>query len=108
METSSTEFIKQLVQRGRRGFVLVKAAVAAEIKEQKLATVSLKGPAQYLDVSIAYLKNQPLSLPAKAFINILKELKPDPDLSSPEGIGMILARMLVQRRKEGQSKAELS
>jgi len=108
METSSTEFIKQLVQRGDGVSILVKAAVATELKEKKLATVSLKGPVQYLDVSIAYLKNQPLSLPANAFIDILKKLKPDPNLSSPEGIGMILARMLVQRRKEGQSKTEPS
>jgi len=108
METSSTEFIKQLVQRGDGVSILVKAAVATELKEKKLATVSLKGPVQYLDVSIAYLKNQPLSLPANAFIDILKKLKPDPNLSSPEGIGMILARMLVQRRKEVQSKTEPS
>ena len=108
METSSTEFIKQLVQRGEGVSFLVKAAVVAEIKEQKLATVSLKDRIEYLDVSIAYLKNQPLSLPAKAFINILKELKPDPNLSSPEGIGMLLARMLVQRRKAGQFRTEFS
>jgi len=108
METSSTEFIKQLVQRGDGVSILVKAAVATELKAKKLATVSLKGPVQYLDVSIAYLKNQPLSLPANAFIDILKKLKPDPNLSSPEGIGMILARMLVQRRKEVQSKTEPS
>ncbi len=106
METSSAEFIKQLVQRGDGVSFLVKAAVVTELKEKKLATVTLDGPAHYLDVSIAYIKNQPLSLPAKAFIDILKKIKPDPNLSSPEGIGMILARMLVQRRKEAQSKAD--
>lgn len=108
METSSTEFIKQLVQRGDGVSILVKAAVAAELKERKLATIVLDGPTHYLDVSIAYLKDQPLSLPANAFIDILKKIKPDPNLSSPEGIGMILARMLVQRRKDVHAKTDSS
>lgn len=99
METSNTEFIKQLVQRGDGVSFLVKAAVVTELKENKLAEVPLCGLTRYMDVSIAYLKDQPLSLSAKAFIDILKNLQPDPNLSSPEGIGMILARMLVQRRK---------
>lgn len=109
METSSTEFIKQLVQRGDGVSILVKAAVAAELKEKKLATVGLDGFTDCLDVSIAYLENQPLSLPAKAFINILKKIKPDSNLSSPEGIGMIMTRMLVQRRqREAQPMPESS
>ncbi len=100
METSNTEFIKQLVQRGDGISFLVKEAVVSELKENKLTTIPLNGAIQYMDVSMAYLKAQPLSLPAKAFIDILKKLQPDPSLSSPEGVGMMLARMLVQRRKE--------
>jgi len=99
METSNTEFIKQLVQRGDGVSFLVKAAVVNELKENKLAEVPLNGPTQFMDVSIAYLKDQPLSLSAKAFIDILKTLRSGRNLSSPEGIGMILAHMLVQRRK---------
>jgi DNA-binding transcriptional LysR family regulator len=99
METSNTEFIKQLVQRGDGVSFLVKAAVVNELKEKKLAEVPLNGPTHYMDVSIAYLKGQPLSLSAKAFIDTLKTLRSGRNLSSPEGIGMILAHMLVQRRK---------
>ncbi len=108
METSNTEFIKQLVQRGEGVSLLVKAAVANELKENLLATTALEGPVPYLDVSIAHLKDQPLSLPAKGFVEILKTIKSESDLSSPEGIGMILARMLVNRQQKSQSKAPLS
>jgi DNA-binding transcriptional LysR family regulator len=76
METSNTEFIKQLVQRGDGISFLVKEAVALELREKKLASVSLKGNKIFLDVSIAYLKNQHLSKPAKAFVDILRKLKP--------------------------------
>ena len=37
METSNTEFIKQLVQRGEGVSFVVREAVAAELKEKKLA-----------------------------------------------------------------------
>jgi hypothetical protein len=59
-----------------------------------------------MDVSIAYLKDQPLSLIAKAFIKTLENLQPYLNLSSPGGIGMILARMLAQRRKGGGRNEE--
>jgi len=99
METSNTEFIKQLVQRGEGVSFVVREAVAAELKEKKLTAVPLKGPAVYLDVSIAYLKGQVLSPPARAFVDTLIGLKSD-DLH-PMGIGLMMAKMLAQR-KEGQ------
>jgi len=74
METSNTEFIKQLVMRGDGISLLVKAAVTAELSEKKLATVSMKGQKIFLDVSIAYLKDQHLSPPAQAFLDILRKL----------------------------------
>jgi DNA-binding transcriptional LysR family regulator len=74
METSNTEFIKQLVQRGEGISFLVEEAVAAEIKEKKLTTVPLEGKAPFLDVSIAYLKDQHLSHPARAFVEMLKRM----------------------------------
>jgi DNA-binding transcriptional LysR family regulator len=74
METGNTEFIKQLVQRGDGISFLVKAAVTTELKEKKLATVPLDGQKIFLDVSIAYLKNQHLSPPAQAFLDILRKL----------------------------------
>jgi DNA-binding transcriptional LysR family regulator len=74
METSNTEFIKQLVQRGEGISFLVEEAVAAEINEKKLATLPLAGEELFLDVSIAYLKDQHLSHPARAFVEMLKKM----------------------------------
>jgi DNA-binding transcriptional LysR family regulator len=96
METSNTEFIKQLVQRGEGVSFLVKEAVALELRERKLATVPLEGGKIFLDVSIAYLKNQHLSRPAQAFLDILEKLSPE-DMS-PQGIGTLMAKMLARRK----------
>ena len=97
METSNTEFIKQLVQRGEGVSFVVREAVAAELKEKKLAEVPLTGPKVYLDVSIACLKNQTLSTPANAFVKTLRRLKSE-DMH-PMGIGMLMNRILAQRRQ---------
>ena len=96
METSNTEFIKQLVQRGDGISFLVKEAVATELEEGKLATVRLQGHRIFLDVSIAYLKKQRLSPPARAFLDILGKLAPEEML--PQGIGALMAKMLAQRK----------
>ncbi|MGD8942734.1 MAG: LysR substrate-binding domain-containing protein [Desulfobacterales bacterium] len=98
METSNTEFIKQLVQRGEGASFVVKEAVAAELRQRKLKTVPLKGPKVYLDVSIAYLKGQTLSPPARAFVDTLIGLKSG-DLH-PMGIGLLMARILSQRKNK--------
>ena len=96
METSNTEFIKQLVQRGDGISIVVKEAVALELGEQKLAQVPLKNSQLYLDVSIAYLKDQPLSPPAKAFVETLRRLRAEE--IDPMGIGTMMAKILAQRR----------
>lgn len=98
METSNTEFIKQLVQRGEGVSFVVKEAVAVELKEKKLTSIPLKGSKVYLDVSIAYLKEQVLSPPAKAFVDTLIGLKSG-DLH-PMGIGLLMAKILSQRKEE--------
>jgi DNA-binding transcriptional LysR family regulator len=96
METSNTEFIKQLVQRGEGVSFVVREAVVVELEEKKLAAVPLKGPKVYLDVSIAYLKDQVLSPPAKAFVDTLGQLKSS-DMH-PMGIGLLTAKILSQRK----------
>ena len=96
METSNTEFIKQLVQRGDGVSIVVKEAVALELAEDKLANVALKGSQIYLDVSIAYLKDQPLSPPARAFVDTLTKLRAEE--VDPMGIGAMMAKILAQRR----------
>ncbi|NTV56333.1 MAG: LysR family transcriptional regulator, partial [Deltaproteobacteria bacterium] len=50
METSNTEFIKQLVQRGEGISFLVEEAVAVEIREKRLAAVPVAGENPFLDV----------------------------------------------------------
>ena len=102
METSNTEFIKQLVQRGEGISFLVKEAVAAEIEEKKLAQVALKGRTPYLDVSIAYLKGQVLSPPARAFVDTLRKLKTEDEDMHPMGIGLMMAKILAQRKNRKQ------
>jgi len=74
METSNTEFIKQLVQRGEGISFLVEEAVASEIRDKRLATVPVAGESPFLDVSIAYLKDQHLSHPARAFVEMLQKM----------------------------------
>jgi len=97
METSNTEFIKQLVQRGEGVSFVVKEAVVAELKDKKMAIVTLSGPKIYLDVSIAYLKEQILSPPAKAFVDTLGKLRSE-DIH-PMGIGVLMTKIMAQRRK---------
>jgi len=94
METSNTEFIKQLVQRGDGISFVVREAVAAELKDKKLVTVPLEGEKMSLDVSIAYLKHQYLSPPARAFVEMLKKMiSKEPE---DQGIRKILDEYLTK------------
>jgi DNA-binding transcriptional LysR family regulator len=94
METSNTEFIKDLVQRGDGVSFVVEEAVALEVEEKKLVTVSVEGRKILLDVSVAYLEDQPLSPAAKAFLDILLQLTPKE--SSDHGIRTIMNQYLAQ------------
>jgi DNA-binding transcriptional LysR family regulator/HD superfamily phosphohydrolase YqeK len=105
METSNTEFIKQLVQRGEGVSFVVREAVAAELKEKKLAVAPLKGSKVYLEVSIAYLKDQVLSPPARAFVDTLIGLKSDE--MHPMGIGLMMAKILAQRKEAQRENSKM-
>jgi DNA-binding transcriptional LysR family regulator len=94
LETSNTELIKSLVQRGEGISFVVREAVAAELQEKQLATTSIEGQQIFLDVSIAYLKDQHLSPPAHAFLDIL--LKLSSKEKPAQGIRGIMADMLAQ------------
>lgn len=74
METTNTDFIKQLVIRGAGISFLVKSGVLKELEEGKLVTVPLKDCQIHSDVNLAYLRNQHLSTPAQAFLGLLKGL----------------------------------
>lgn len=98
MESNNVEFIKDLVQRGEGFSFLVRAAVADEIKNGKIATLELRGIRLLLDVSIAYLKDQPLSRPAKAFLRLLEEVAAE---AVKEGSVMsLIARIAAELRGE--------
>ncbi|MFO7666203.1 MAG: LysR family transcriptional regulator [Desulfobacterales bacterium] len=97
METSNAEFIKQLVQAGEGVSFLVREAVIQEIAQNKLVAIPLKGPKIYLDVSIAHLKDQQLSPPAKAFLDTLEKLQFGRDMT-PMGIGGYMAKILADHK----------
>jgi DNA-binding transcriptional LysR family regulator len=97
VETSNTEFIKQLVHRGEGVSFLVREAVVAELRDNTLVEVPVSGKKVLLDVSIAYLKSQVLSPPARAFVDTLTKLRSE-DID-PMGIAALMTRILAQRRK---------
>jgi DNA-binding transcriptional LysR family regulator len=96
METGDAEIIKLLVQHGEGISFLVKEAVAVELQENKLATVPLKKHSIFLDVSIAYLKNQPLSPPAQAFLKSLENL--GTKKKRFQGMGALMAKLLADEK----------
>ena len=92
METGDAEIIKLMVQNGEGVSFLVREAVALELQGGKLTTVKLNDQDIFLDVSIAYLKNQPLSPPAQAFLKSLESLGTK-DMRF-KGMGALMARIL--------------
>ena len=96
METGDAEIIKLLVQHGEGISFLVKEAVAIELQEKKLVSIPLKAETIFLDVTIAYLKNQPLSPPAQAFLDSLKKL--GTKKMRFQGMGALMTKMLAEER----------
>jgi DNA-binding transcriptional LysR family regulator len=96
VETSNTEFIKQLVQRGDGISFVVREAVAAEVRDKKLVTLPVEGEGMFLDVHIAYLEGRHLSPPAKAFLDIL--LKVAPKGNTDQGIRVIMSNMMAKEQ----------
>lgn len=73
LETTNSEYIKQMVIRGDGISFLVERTISQEIREGKLVKIDIKGHEISIDLYIAYLKNVPLSLPAKAYLEIFKK-----------------------------------
>ncbi len=94
METGDAEIIKLLVQHGEGISFLIKESVAVELREKKLASVPLKEKPIFLDVSIAHLKNQPLSPSARAFLKSLENLATKK--MRFQGMGALMAKMLAE------------
>jgi len=95
MESGNIELIKQLVMQGEGVSFLVGVAVAREIAEKKLATIELKGHRPSVDVHIVYLKNQPLSPPARALVDMLEQLRTNDAV--PPDIGSVVGKILATK-----------
>ena len=95
MESGNIELIKQLVMQREGVSFLVSVGVAQEISEKKLATVQLKGHRPSLDVYIAYLKNQQLSPPAQAIVDMLERLRTGD--APPQDIGTLVGTILATK-----------
>jgi DNA-binding transcriptional LysR family regulator len=91
METSNTEFIKMEVQRGEGIAFLVESAVLLELEQGLLTPLEIDDQTLFLDVSVAYLKDQKLSPPARAFLNSLSNLSGG-DMPAL-GIGALMAKI---------------
>ena len=96
METGDAEIIKLLVQHGEGISFLVKEAVAVELREKKIAALSFQKQPIFLDVSIAYLKNQPLSPSAQAFLKSLENV--GTKQMRFQGMGALMDKMLAEER----------
>jgi LysR family transcriptional regulator, low CO2-responsive transcriptional regulator len=95
MESNNTGFIIDLVERGEGISFLVKPSIDQKVKEKKLAARKLKNTQMFLDVSLGYLKNTPLSPAARAFCKIVKNSFIEESL--PGNIGSIMARILAKQ-----------
>ncbi len=95
METGNTEFIKMEVQRGEGIAFLVESAVLLELEQGLLTALPIHDQSLFLDVSIAYLKDQKLSPPATAFLETLSTLSGH-DMPAL-GIGALMAKIRAHR-----------
>ena len=95
MESHNTEFIIDLVERGEGISFLVKPSVEHKIKTKKIAVRRLKGIRLFLDVSLGFSKNIPLSPAATAFYEVVK--RSFIEESPQNGIRSIMAKILAKQ-----------
>ncbi|MGO9022155.1 MAG: LysR substrate-binding domain-containing protein [Syntrophobacteraceae bacterium] len=98
MESGNIELIKQLVMQGEGVSFLVGVGVAQDISDKKLTTIQLKGHRLSLDVYIAYLKNQQLSPPAQAIVDMLEQLRTGD--APPQDIGTLVGTILAAKAQK--------
>jgi len=93
MESNNTGFITDLVERGEGISFLVKPAIDQKVKERKLALGKLKDTKIFLDISLGYSKNIPLSPAANAFYEVVKNSFIE---KTPQGgVGSLMAKILA-------------
>ncbi len=97
MESNNTELIIDLVERGEGISFLVKPSVERYVKEKKIAMHKLKDTKLFLDVSLGFSKNVPLSPAATAFYEVIKRSFIEKTLQG--GVGSIMAKILAGHRQ---------
>ncbi|MBU2628279.1 MAG: LysR family transcriptional regulator, partial [Proteobacteria bacterium] len=89
--------IMDLIERGEGISFLVKPAIDQKVKEKKLASRQIKDTQIFLDVSLGFSKNIPLSQAARAFYDVVKRSFIE---QTPQGgVGSIMARILADHRQ---------
>jgi DNA-binding transcriptional LysR family regulator len=78
MRLASVEIIKKYVAAGIGISLLPEAYAQAEVAAGTLKLVSLQGHKLYRELGFVYRRGSPLSLPAKAFMDIVLKSVPDP------------------------------
>ena len=99
MESNNTEFIIDLVERGEGVSFLVKPSIEQKMKEKKIVMHRLKNIRLFLDVSLGFSKNTPLSPAATAFYGVVK--RSFLEESSQNRIGSIMAKILAGQQLKG-------
>jgi DNA-binding transcriptional LysR family regulator len=83
MELASVEIIKKYVSAGMGISLLPEAFAQAEISAGTLKLVPLQGQKLYRELGLAYRRGSALSLPAKAFLDIVQKGVSPPTRSLP-------------------------
>lgn len=81
LEISNVDCIKQIVEKGKDLSFLVHFALEEDLMKGKFRIIPILDENFYLDIYIAYLKDQPMSPAAKAFQKILTESESMPHFS---------------------------
>ncbi|EMS80058.1 MULTISPECIES: LysR family transcriptional regulator [Desulfotignum] len=93
MESNNTEFIINLVEKGEGISFLVKPSIEQKVYEKKIVMHRLKDNRLFLDVSLGFSKNNPLSPAASAFYEVIKRTFTEE--FSQNKIGSIMAKILA-------------
>lgn len=95
METGNSDWIKNVVKKGKGISFLLSEIVAPEIREGRLTRIPIKECELFMDIYLVYLKDHHFSSPAKAFLKLITEVLPGTDIlptivpSWPEGCQFI-------------------
>ncbi|MDF1555231.1 MAG: LysR substrate-binding domain-containing protein [Deferrisomatales bacterium] len=74
LQTSNSDFIKEMVEKGEGVAFLVRAALEQEIEGRRLVVIPVRDQSLAIRVNSAYLSGSSLSPAAKAFLKILEDL----------------------------------